>query len=116
MYLNTTYICSIKTNKMKKTTKHDQVKSHLKSKRQISSLEAIKLFSATRLSAIIYNLRRKECWDIVSVPMQIKDRNGNTCVYSLYKLNATKEESILQKKFEKSIIPSGDKLEKKSKK
>jgi len=65
---------------MKKTTKHDQVKAHLKSKRQISSLEAIKLFSATRLSAIIYNLRRKECW------------------------------------FEKSIIPSGDKLEKKSKK
>lgn len=100
---------------MKKTTKHDQVRVHLKSKRQISSLEAIKLYSATRLSAIIFNLR-KSGWDIVSVPMQIKDRNGNTCIYSLYKLNATKEESILQKKYQHAIIPSGNKVEKKSKK
>lgn len=82
----------------KRTTKHEQVRLHLKLKKQISSLEAIKLYSATRLSAIIYNLRHKEGWDIVSNPMAIKDKNGNNCLYSLYKLVATKEDSILEKK------------------
>ena len=101
---------------MKKTTKHEQVKLHLKLKKQITSLDAIKLYSATRLSAIIYNLRHKEKWDITMTPIHIKDRNGNDCIYGLYKLIATKEDSILQKKYEHAIIPAGDKVEKKIKK
>jgi hypothetical protein len=71
---------------MKKTTKHDQVRVHLKSKRQISSLEAIKLYSATRLSAIIFNLR-KEGYDILSVSNSCYDRNNEICNYTTYKLN-----------------------------
>jgi hypothetical protein len=97
----------------KTNTKHNQVREHLKTKRTITSLEAIKLFSATRLSAIIFTLRKKEHWDITMTPIHIKDRNGNDCIYGLYTLVATPEESVLQKKFEKAIMPSGAKTQKK---
>jgi hypothetical protein len=98
-----------------KTTKHNQVKEHLKTKRTITSLEAIKLYSATRLSAIIFTLRKNE-WDITTTPITIKDRNGETCTYGKYTLIATPEESILQKKFEHAIMPSGKKTDKKKSK
>lgn len=37
------------------------VLDHLQKKKTITSWEAIELFGATRLSAIIYNLRKKHC-------------------------------------------------------
>jgi len=40
-------------------TKTRKVLEHLKNKKQITSWEAIQLFRATRLSAIIFNLRKQ---------------------------------------------------------
>ncbi len=67
-----------------KPTKTQKVKNHLKTKGVISSWEAIKLYKATRLSAIIFNLR-KDGMDIVSVPKSSKDENGHICNYVDYK-------------------------------
>ncbi len=67
-----------------KPTKTQKVKNHLTTKGVISSWEAIKLYKATRLSAIIFNLR-KDGMDIVSVPKSSKDENGHICNYVDYK-------------------------------
>jgi len=82
---------------MQKVTKLQQVKEHLIKKGNISSLVAIEKYSATRLSAIIFNLR-KQGYDITTTPMKIKDRNGNDCTYGLYKLISSPETSALNKK------------------
>lgn len=41
----------------KKQTKTDMIKTHLRVKGVITSWDAITLYRATRLSAVIYNLR-----------------------------------------------------------
>lgn len=61
------------------------VLSHLKSGRTITSLDAINLYGATRLSAIIFNLRQRGL-NIATLPTTIKDRFGNTTTYAKYKL------------------------------
>jgi len=66
-----------------KTTKYDLVKQHLLEKKEITSLDAIKLYAATRLSAIIFKLK-KEGLAITSIPTRIKDKYGNECTYSKY--------------------------------
>jgi hypothetical protein len=68
-----------------RTTKSSQVKKHLENKGSIDSWTAINLYGATRLSAIIFNLRRAG-HNIVSQPATIKDRNGNLCNFVIYKL------------------------------
>jgi hypothetical protein len=70
-------------------TKSQKVKEHLINKGIISSWEAIKLYKATRLSAIIFNLR-KDGMDIVSVPKSSRDENGHICNYVDYKYVAKK--------------------------
>jgi hypothetical protein len=80
-----------KTNPLKKirvkrqNTKHQQVKRHLFEKGTIDSWTAIELFGATRLSAIIFNLR-KEGYNILSIPQSSYDRNNELCNYTTYKL------------------------------
>ena len=69
----------------KRTTKSGQVKKHLFDKGKIDSWTAIQLYSATRLSAIIFNLRNKGL-NIISKPDTIKDRNGNVCNFVIYNL------------------------------
>ena len=49
-------------------TKMKQVSDYLKKHKQITSWEAIEKFRATRLAAIICNLRKRG-WHITSVPM-----------------------------------------------
>lgn len=71
--------------KDKLKTKSNFVKQHLIEKKEITSLEAIKLFSATRLSAIIFNLR-KQGYAITTTPIKIKDKYGNDCTFAKYKL------------------------------
>lgn len=66
-------------------TKINQVKTHLIEKGFINSWMAIELYGATRLSAIIYNLRNRGM-DIQSVPKSTLDRNGNTCNFVDYVL------------------------------
>lgn len=67
-----------------KESKTDKVLNHLQTYGFITSLEAINLYGATRLSAIIYNLRRK--YDIDSNPIRCTDRFGNTARYVKYTL------------------------------
>ena len=55
--------------------KHQLVKQHLLKKKSITSWEAIKLYEATRLAAIISNLR-KDNHLIDSEPFLSKDANG----------------------------------------
>jgi hypothetical protein len=73
--------------KTKKTnTKYNQVKTHLIEKGSIDSWTAIDLFGATRLSDIIFRLR-KEGYDIVSIPQSSYDRNKQICNFTTYKFN-----------------------------
>jgi hypothetical protein len=66
-----------------KITKNNQVKTHLLIKGNIDSWTAINLYGATRLSAIIFNLRRMG-YNIVSQPVTTKDRNNNNCTFVKY--------------------------------
>jgi hypothetical protein len=68
----------------KTLTKHQRVKNHLIKKGSITSWDAIQLFSATRLSAIIHTLRKRGL-DIVTKDIRIKDKYGNTSTYAKYK-------------------------------
>ena len=52
-----------------KTTKAKLVTQHLIEKKEITSLDAIKLYAATRLSAIIFNLRQKG-YAITTIPVK----------------------------------------------
>jgi len=70
---------------MSKLTKSKMVLSHLKSGQTITSLDAINLYGATRLSAIIFTLRQRGL-NIATLPTTIKDRFGNTTTYAKYKL------------------------------
>jgi hypothetical protein len=67
------------------TTKYDQVKKHLIEKGLIDSWTAINLYGATRLSAIIFKLRRRGM-NIISRPRATMDRNNNLCNFVDYVL------------------------------
>lgn len=60
------------------------VKNHLEERGTITSLEAIQKYGATRLSAIIYNLRHKYGMEIGNKPNKIQDRYGHICIYDTY--------------------------------
>lgn len=66
---------------MNKTT---AIANHLIEKKTITTWEAIKLYGATRLSAIIYNLRYKRGMDIRNETMYFTDRFGNKSHYDVY--------------------------------
>lgn len=62
--------------------KTSAVLNHLKKNGSITSMEAIEKFRATRLSAIIFNLRRKH--NIDTLYMEVTDRYGNECRFAKY--------------------------------
>lgn len=68
----------------KKKNKTSEVLNHLKKYKSINSLDAIKLYGATRLSAIIYNLRHNYGLNIVSKIVPFKDRYGTNSDYVDY--------------------------------
>ena len=68
-------------NKMNKTK---AVMLHLQQYGSITSWEAIKEYGATRLSAIIYNLRYKYNMNIVNQEVDFKDRYGTNSSYVKY--------------------------------
>lgn len=76
--------------KEKKMTKQERVLRHLREFGSITSWEAIKEYGATRLSAIIFNLKRKGC---IFKDEQVKstDRYGYPVTFKRYIL--VKEES-----------------------
>ena len=72
---------------MKKTkTQKSEVLKFMKShKRGITSLQAIELFGATRLSDIIFRLR-KDGYDIETQQITMKNRYGHPTTFACYKL------------------------------
>ena len=67
----------------KRVTKRKLVLDHLIKHKSITSLEAIDKYSATRLSAIIFNLRKLK-YGIITQDVTIKDKYGNPCTYGKY--------------------------------
>lgn len=57
---------------------------HLQENGSITSWEAIKEYGATRLSAIIYNLRHKYDMNIISEDIEFTDRFGSKSHYAKY--------------------------------
>lgn len=68
-------------NKMNKTK---AILLHLEEYGEITSWEAIKLFGATRLSAIIYNLRYNYNLNIKTEKVEFTDRYGTPSDYAKY--------------------------------
>lgn len=66
-------------------TKTQAVLDWLKTHASISSMEAIRSFGATRLSAIIFNLRKKG-YNIETVKCEGTDRFGNKMQFARYYL------------------------------
>ena len=75
---------------MRIDTQTADVLAHLKERGHITSLEAIKLFGATRLSAIIYRLRYRYGYDITTNMITVTNRRGKKVDVAQYEL---KEES-----------------------
>ena len=82
-----------------KISKKDKILKHLKEKGNITSWDAIFKYKATRLSAIIFNLR-KEGYNIVSLSESHTNNEGETTHFVRYVLK-TKEQSDQPKNFEK---------------
>lgn len=70
---------------MARISKTQRVIEHLLKRGSITSWDAIKLYGATRLSAIIFNLRDRG-YEIDSVYLDGKDRFGNSSRYVNYVL------------------------------
>ena len=72
-------------------TKTEKIRIHLEEVGHITSLEAIKEYGATRLSAIIFNLRHKYGMDIDNEWIDFTDRFGNKSRYVKYNYNKDKK-------------------------
>ena len=70
--------------KKRSTNKTQKVLEHLQRQGSITSLEAIELYGATRLSGITYNLKKE--YNIESIASECTDRYGNIARYSTYVL------------------------------
>lgn len=75
-------------------TKTSEVLDHLKEHGSITSMEAIESYGATRLSAIIFNLRKKG-YDIETVTVGMTDRYGHAANYGKYILHQDEEPTLL---------------------
>lgn len=64
-------------------SKTRDILNYLKTHSSITSMEAITMFSATRLSAVIYNLR-KYGYDIESKDCVTRDKYGKVIHYTKY--------------------------------
>lgn len=67
-----------------KITKTKAVLQHLEEFGNITSWEAIKEYGATRLSAIIFNLRHKYNMNIVNETIDFVDRYGSHSSFAKY--------------------------------
>ena len=64
----------------------EAVKQHLLKYKKITSIEAINRYGATRLSNIIFNLRKRHGWCIKTIDKQVKDRFNTTTTIAVYRL------------------------------
>ena len=65
------------------TNKTQEVLKHLQNNKEITSRQAIEFFGATRLSAIIFKLRKRG-YNIITKREECIDRYGNTCRFGRY--------------------------------
>lgn len=72
----------LRKENVKTTNKTEKVLAHLQKFGSITSLEAIDLYGATRLSAIIYTLRKR--FRIDGEDTICTDRYGNKAHYTKY--------------------------------
>lgn len=71
---------------MKRMTQYDRVLEHLqKNPKGLSQMQAVRLYGAYRLSAIIYNLRN-DGYNISTTFKTSKNRYGDPVTYAIYKL------------------------------
>ena len=68
-------------------TQTDEIKRHLLKEGYITSFQAFSEYGITRLSAIIYDLRHKEDWDIKTTNIIKRNRYGNPVIFAKYILN-----------------------------
>ena len=64
-------------------TQHTQVLAHLKKHGSITSMEAFSDYHITRLSSIIYNLRKRD-YEIHTFMIDGKSALGASCKYAKY--------------------------------
>lgn len=77
--------------KEQKMTQYDRVLQHLqKNRKGLSQMQAIRLYGAYRLSAIIYNLRN-DGYNISTTLKTTKNRYGDPVTYAIYKLEETND-------------------------
>lgn len=65
-------------------TQTESLMQHFYDYGQITSWEAIKEYGITRISALIFNMR-KEGYNIVSIEQHTTNRYGNSVRYAIYK-------------------------------
>ena len=68
---------------MSNITKTDKILEHLQKYGSITSLEAIEMYSATRLSSIIYSLRHNG-YNIITEKIPFVDKFGTKTYYGRY--------------------------------
>lgn len=66
------------------SNKTDAVRKHLKAFGSITSMQAFHLYNATRLSRIIFDIRRSNVMEVTSMPIEILDRYGNKTTFCKY--------------------------------
>ena len=77
---------AVKGNKKGSTTcKTNEIRKHLERVGHITSMEAYDLYGLTRLSSVIYVLRRRGM-NIISESAAGIDRYGNRMSYAVYRL------------------------------
>lgn len=76
---------------LKKTQTSEVLNYLMKHKKGITSMEAFEKFGATRLSAIIFNLRHNHGYDIEVEEEKTKNRYGNTVAFTRYRLVGIKK-------------------------
>lgn len=74
-----------------RNTYNYQVMQWLKSRRSITSKQAIEEFGCTRLSAVIYRLRNEYGMVIEDELMTVKNRNGRVVQIAKYKLSTNEQ-------------------------
>ena len=79
--------------KWKKMNKTKAVLEHLQKYGYIDTWTAIKLYNATRLSAIIFNLRNNYNLNIITEEIPFEDTYGTTSSYAKYILIREDEEN-----------------------
>lgn len=76
-------------------TQREAVERHLKDWGHLTSLDAFRDYGITRLSSIIFNMR-KDGWNINTLDQKTTNRYGNSVTYALYQLIAEQGQTAMK--------------------